>query len=454
VQAAQGIISVSSATIHIGSASFAGSGGFGGGANVSGNSTNAGNASLSVPGSTSLLAPSNIVTSSDLGAPTGASGAGWGGAGMTNLGTPLPGTSGAGGMGGGAESFESGTGVSSKIGGTVSNLKQGDELYKQFKTGFSGAGGSDSSGAGSGIAGGLIGKLNDSNTAGKMFGGKLFGSGSFMENSEAQAKVGGSAEGVMGVYSASQGGGGAGGALKGAMSGAEAGSIAGPIGMAAGAVVGGVIGAIGSSEPARVYDLKTVRPRIANDKDAYQQGSMDYLSALSDMESLQSEAFRTLSAMGTNGRHYRDEHITPEIKQAEAHLTAQEKAGRSQYTATAAQYDTGGVVNNFGNLTTTPGHGLVNMQLGEFTVRPNVYQRNKSTLDALNAGASMDAIHANYRSAMQSNDARSGSGGNRTMNMNVHAIDSKGVAEFLDTYKHQFRGAMNDSYAENSGGGL
>ena len=35
-----------------------------------------------------------------------------------------------------------------------------------------------------------------------------------------------------------------------------------------------------------------------------------------------------------------------------------------------------------------------------------------------------------------------------------HAIDAKGVAQFFDQYKHHMRSALNDSYAENSGGGM
>jgi hypothetical protein len=81
--------------------------------------------------------------------------------------------------------------------------------------------------------------------------------------------------------------------------------------------------------------------------------------------------------------------------------------------------------------------------------------QNERITRAVESGASLEKVHASYQAAMQSNDARRGSGGgDRTMNMNVHAIDSKGVAQFLDTYKHHIRAAVNDSYAENSGGGM
>jgi hypothetical protein len=40
------------------------------------------------------------------------------------------------------------------------------------------------------------------------------------------------------------------------------------------------------------------------------------------------------------------------------------------------------------------------------------------------------------------------------VHLHVHAIDAKGVADFMDKNKHIIRGALNNSYAENSGGGL
>ena len=81
--------------------------------------------------------------------------------------------------------------------------------------------------------------------------------------------------------------------------------------------------------------------------------------------------------------------------------------------------------------------------------------QNERITRAVESGASLSAIHASYQTAMQSRDARQGSsGGDRNLNMNVHAIDARGVAQFFDKYKHHMRAALNDSYAENSGGGL
>ena len=89
-----------------------------------------------------------------------------------------------------------------------------------------------------------------------------------------------------------------------------------PVGAGIGAVGGAILGAIGfgGREKARVYDLKTVRPALKNNQDSYDQGSMDYLTAFSAMQTLQNQAFAAISPMGPAARAYRNDTIDPEIK--------------------------------------------------------------------------------------------------------------------------------------------
>lgn len=237
-------------------------------------------------------------------------------------------------------------------------------------------------------------------------------------------------QGALGLYSAYEGNGGVGGALKGAMSGAEMGAaLAGPLGMVVGGIGGAILGAFGfgGREKARVYDLKTVRPRLANDRDSYQQGSMDYLSAYSDAESLQTEALKTTNAWGPGAHDYFNDTIKPEIIQAEGKLTAEQRAGRSQYTAQAAQYDIGA--------DSVPGTGWAVIHKNERIIPSD---QNERITQALEDGGKMPVQAASMGD----------------VHLHVHAIDAKGVAGFLDKYKHNIRSAVNDSYAENSGGGL
>jgi hypothetical protein len=258
------------------------------------------------------------------------------------------------------------------------------------------------------------------------------GNGSMTSSGLTDANTMSAAEGVAGMYSAYESTGGMGGATTGALSGAELGmAVAGPLGAAVGAAAGAVIGYLGpgGAKKAEEYDKKTVRPHIADTQQAYNSGSMDFLSAYSDLQGLDAEAFKTLSKMGPSARRYRNDHITPEIKQAEGKLSAEEKAGRSQYSASAAQYATGtSYVPETGYNLNHAGERIFS-SVDNSEITKAVTEGNRGTMPAQTP--SMGDVH-----------------------LHVHAIDAKGVAGFLDKYKHNIRSAVNDSYAENSGGGL
>lgn len=252
----------------------------------------------------------------------------------------------------------------------------------------------------------------------------MLGAGGIMGN------LGGAADGAMGLFSAYEGNGGFGGAASGALSGMKLGmALGGPIGAGIGAAAGAVVGAIGfgGREKARVYDLKTVRPRIGNDTDAFDQGSMDYMSAYSDLQSLDQEARKTLDKMGGSARAYYWDTVNGEIKQAEAKLTSQERAGRSQYGDSAAQYDVG--------TDSVPRTGMAVIHQRE-RIMPS--DQNERITRALENGADSRTM------AAQS----SGWGGD----VHIHAIDAKSANQWIMSNKHQFRAAINASYAENSGG--
>jgi|GEM_PF-5381209 len=270
------------------------------------------------------------------------------------------------------------------------------------------------------------------------------GNGSMLGGGGVMANAAGAAGGAAGLYSAFQGGGGFGGALSGAMSGMQLGmSVGGPMGAAVGAAAGAVIGAIGfgGREKARVYDLKTVRPRITADTMGFQAGSTDYMSAYSDMQSLDVEARKTLSGMGPAAKSYYWDTVNKEIKQAEGRLTGEARAGRSKYTESAAQYAVG--------TDSVPRTGYAVIHENE-RITPS--DQNERITRALEAGASAESIARGYRSMMEANSAPSSSGGDRTLQMNVSALDAKSVAQMLHTHKHDIRSALNSSYAENSGG--
>jgi hypothetical protein len=410
-------ISVASAVIHVGSASISGGGAGAPGAGAGGNTTAGG---AGVPGgfagggstadgsiygsggSTSLLAPG-----------VGGGSGGFGGGSTADGGA---------GAGGGAETPGSGSGVSSKISGGVGMAKQGYGLGKQigakFASGGKGAGddGDDGNAGGSG---------SGSSTAG------AGGTGSGGGGGKGMAQAGSTAQGAIGVYAAHEGSGGAGGAMKGAASGAEMGAAFGPIGMAVGAVAGAVIGYLGSGGKAKEYDEKTVRPRIANTTDAFHNGSMDYLAAYSDMESLQSEAFKATSAMGPSGRRYRNDHITPEIKEAEGKFTKEEKAGRSQYSESKASYAVG--------TDYVPETGPALLHQGEMIVPADQAEQVRQARGTASGPSGKMPVQSQSMG---------------DIHLHLHAIDAKSSMRFLQDNKHHIRAALNDSFAENSGGGM
>jgi hypothetical protein len=253
------------------------------------------------------------------------------------------------------------------------------------------------------------------------------------------ANAGGAIGGALGLYSAYQGNGGIGGTLSGAASGMEFGmSLGGPVGAALGAVGGAILGAIGfgGKEKARVYDLKTVRPRIGADTMAYQAGSMDYGSAYSDMQSLDAEARKTLDAMGGSARAYYWDTINREIHQAEARLTAEQKAGRSQVTMSAAQFDIG--ADNI------PRDGWAMLHQNERIIPSD---QNERITQALEWGGDSSKASSSGQSTMPAQAATMGD-----IHFHVNAIDSRSVEKFFMQHGHKIRAALNASYAENSGG--
>lgn len=476
---------IATAQISIGSASFAG---FGGGAVGSGSSFAPGGFATapgftrnsvmpgamatsggfsgsgstfapgaSVPGaaggSTGLLAVGGGFSS---GGGTGASGGGWsaggggsyvGGGGASARGSGAWGDSGANGSAGipasarAATNFNAGSGAppppgQNKVMGALGGVQQVLGLAKQGASIFGGGGGAAGSNSQDQYAETqdptLNGKLNSDGTftsSGSTNGGMLGGGG-------IGANMGGAVSGALGMYAAYEGNGGFGGAASGAMSGMELGmALGGPIGAAVGAAAGAIVGAIGfgGREKARVYDLKQVRPRLASDMDSYQQGSMDYLAAYSDIEALSREANLTTNKMGSAAKSYYQDTIKNEIKQAEGRLSSEERAGRSQYTTTAAQYDVGGIM----------GHGEMGVNLSgadERVLSPSQTQNFDRMTRALETSADSRSM-----------PAQPGWGGDA--HLHIHALDTKTARQAFMNHKHELRAAINASYGENSGGG-
>lgn len=384
---------ISTATIHIGSASFGGGGG------------------------TGLLASGGSGGSGGFGSGTYGSGDFAGGYSSGGSTLAFPGAGGASGGGAGA----------SGGGGVVGNLSSGMSLFQQGKGIFSEK---NTNGSQPGSTPG-----NPFSSSGSTNGGMLGGGG-------IGANAMGAAGGALGMFSAVKGDGGLGGALGGAMSGMQLGmALGGPMGALIGAGAGAIVGAIGigGREQARVYDLKTIRPKLTSDQDAYADGSMDYMSAYSDVQQMIGTSWAATKKMGPAAEKYWGDTIKPELLQAMGKFTAEQRAGRSMYTASKASYAVGSPY--------IPDDMTAQVHKGE-----SIFRADQNEVLTRSVGGLAD-LHSAYKQSMSSGRVQ-GWGGTRTVNMNVNAIDRAGVANFFDEHKHTMRSALNNSLAENSGGGL
>jgi hypothetical protein len=318
--------------------------------------------------------------------------------------------------------------------GAMNDVGQGMSFGKQALSIFGGGSGSGPGGPATTSAGGgdadsiplqqmqnmPLGGLAHSPSNGGMLGGGGIG-----------ANLGGAVSGGLGVYSAVEGNGGIGGALQGGMAGMQLGmSLGGPLGAAIGAAGGAVLGALGlgGREKARVYYLRTVRTGIDDATHEYQTGGLDYLTAYSQMQTLDTTAERTTKQWGPAAHAYYNDTIRGAIHQAEGRFSAMERGDRSQFSASAAQYDIG--------TDSVPRDGMAMIHENE-RIFPS--DQNERITRALEAGA--DSTRRPAASAW---------GGD--VHLHVHAIDAKSSTQWLMANKHVLRSAVNESFAENSGG--
>jgi hypothetical protein len=270
--------------------------------------------------------------------------------------------------------------------------------------------------------------------------GKLLGS----------SKAAGLAGGGLSLFSAFQGNGGFGGALSGALGGAKVGAeFGGPIGAAIGAIGGAVMGfmGFGGRGKAEDYDHKQVQPRISNDLLAYEAGSMDYQTAYDDFDSLSREAKMTTRQWGSGGTGYYNDHIKGEIIDAQARLTREQIAGRSEFGMTAAQLHSGGVIDGFGSMATSSDEGWIHAKKKEVVMHEQAAATHGVELRAMLAGASradMATYYGGTKRAVATSSA--------PVNLNFRSHDAKGAYQLFMDNKHHIRAALNQSYAENSGG--
>ncbi len=281
---------------------------------------------------------------------------------------------------------------------------------------------------------------------GKDLFGKTGAAGTLGKASSVLGTAGQIAGPAAGIFGAIESNGGFGGAFGGATSGAQLGGmLGGPLGAGIGAAAGAILGflGIGGASKAEHYYNEKVKPRIQNDLTQFGMGAMDYQSAYQDLVSLDKEARDTTKKYGMGGKREWDGHIHPDIMAAQKQLDREQKAGRSQFGMSAAQFHSGGYIGGFGDFATSPNEGFIHAKVGETVMHESATATHGDALAMMLAGAS--------RGDMASHYGGGNSGGGDT-NLHFHSPDSAGAYQLFMDNKHHIRRALNESYAENSGG--
>jgi hypothetical protein len=266
-------------------------------------------------------------------------------------------------------------------------------------------------------------------------------------------KVGGAVGGDLAMFGAVESNGGFGGALQGAAAGAQLGGLFGPEGAAIGAGVGALVGllGIGGRQKAEDYDRKQVRPRIAADLLAFEMGSMPYQSAYDDLDQLDHDTQKAMSKMGPAANSFYNDHVKTEIHVALAKLTREQKAGRSQYGMSGAQFHSGGMIGDFGSMGTTGDQGWIHAQRNEMVLNQQASLNHYQAAQLINGGATHSDM-ARYYGASSTGTTQPAASSSADVNMHFHAPDANSAYNLFMDNKHHVRAAVNQSYAENSGG--
>jgi hypothetical protein len=148
---------------------------------------------------------------------------------------------------------------------------------------------------------------------------------------------------------------------------------------------------------------------------------------MQDMQMLQLKAQAQTKQWGSGAVGVYTHTIAPEISAAVAEMQRQQDADRSGAIGMqAAQYDSGGVIRHFGDLSTGSNSGFIHAELGEQMVDKMTAMRHGPTISALSRGADIS------RGSGAGLGGNSGGGGG-DVHLHVHALDAKDAASWLRT---------------------
>jgi hypothetical protein len=213
------------------------------------------------------------------------------------------------------------------------------------------------------------------------------------------ALVGGGIGGTIGFGVGSQFGKTAGG-LSGAGSGALAGFlVGGPLG----ALLGGLIGLFGGifggffgdgkrKKQANALFDSQIGPAISKIEDDFKGFSVDYSTAISELESLRSQSQSQLKPLKSQGNDVFNKKVGPAIDAAEAQINQfeAERLRRSGLVFGPPQFHDGGYVNaSAQSFMRQPGELLAVLKHGEYVVKPSATAKNYGALETINNGGTL-----------------------------------------------------------------
>ena len=307
---------------------------------------------------------------------------------------------------------------------------------------LSGSSAASAIGAGAHSLGGLA-ALNLTSTSEGLAGSTSKALGSSTVGGKYAGAAGAAIAGGVGIYQAYQNSDALGGALAGGEAGAQIGGLFGPAGALIGAGIGAVAG-VGAGlfgdngkAKAEAYDSGTVAPALAAELANFNAGQTGYTQASRDLTNILNQAQSATAAMGSGARHYFTGSITPEVAAVQAKIDAEEKAGRSKITMSAAQFHSGGLITNFGDFGTSGTEGFIHAMMGERVMNAQASGTHGPLLDAMNAGYNPTSVLSGQTRAAVASIAGgsttrmgTGGGGNSTP-FTITALDSQSVQRWL-----------------------
>lgn len=221
-----------------------------------------------------------------------------------------------------------------------------------------------------------------------------------------------------------------------ALAGASIGTLFAPgIGTAIGAAVGfaaglaaDIFGDHGASQMQR-YNTDTVIPSLLQAENGLSFGGSSYDSAALSINQINLAAQKQAKEWGSGAWGVYTGTVEPEIDAAEATITREGAAGRSNVKFGVSQFHEGGPVLDFGGLWTSPSEGFAHLELGETVMTQRATSTHGPWLSAINQGK-LD-LNSLLGATPRAGGSSGSNGGETHLHFHINSLDSKDTERWL-----------------------